>query len=273
MRRPANGDTSATGIDIPASSRIEATTVAEPIVAGVDTIAISYRIPMAWYPLTTLRDGGWTRGFRYWGIVEICAPKRLWGQNVRTANAAEAISAVADAMHEALDLVSLTKSDVAAQPNLTRIDVARDFVGLEQVDRSRFLNAVVTTPRRRSWQTNAFGHGGATETVYVGGGPETWRAALYDKGLESGLAEAHGLLRVEARCRRRTLVNSAWARNNNVMIDKLVELNDALIDRLSLSTFERVGLGEPVRDCTGNVEWRLDWHAGVVEERRTDRRN
>ena len=240
----------------------QALSMPEHPATGIDTIVVSFRALHNNTRRQRLPGGGFVQVTASFAALETCAPKRLWDHNLRKATVAEAQLAVRDAIGEALPMLGMHADDIG-RLYVSRLDVVRDFHGA--YDLHRLLEAVASRPCRRDWRTNIYGAGGTFQTVRIG--PRTtWHATLYDKGTETGgLTQAYGLLRFEARLRRKTLVRSKFAERLGAVVDFPDDLTDDRVNTLARGAFERVRFHEPILDChTGDSEFVLDWETGRV---------
>jgi hypothetical protein len=131
------------------------------------------------------------------GFVEFSVPKLLRGDNVHPSSLSAARIAVSAVLREAGDFVELHQTKV------NRLDVVRDFTDVANI--GGILLALMAAPisGRKTFALYGDAAVGGIQTRVVWNNDGGCRA--YDKGVESGLPEAQGRLRVEAEERRRHL--------------------------------------------------------------------
>jgi hypothetical protein len=170
-------------------------------------------------------------------FIEFSVPKLLVGNNVRPASLNQAQLAVSAVVVEASDFVQLH------QTKLNRLDVARDFTGIDHI--APVLLALSATPIAGRKTRVQYGDAtlGGVQTLVVLNGDGSCRA--YDKYAESGSPEALGRLRVEAQERRRNLRSAG--------IERWDALTEQQIYDVGRSRFEWAGMHWPVRSISDAI--------------------
>ena len=118
---------------------------------------------------------------------------------------------------------------------LTRLDIARDFEGVE--DPGALLHALVSAPRKwaRSITLHFNPHGAGCETLSVRSG-KSGMVRLYDKHAERRGEVPHGTVRFEAECRK------PWLRNYGHMA-ALCDVEAEKVDELVRNRWEWSQMG------------------------------
>ena len=170
-------------------------------------------------------------------FIEFSVPKLLAGDNVRPASLNQAQLAVSAVLTEAADFVQLH------QTKLNRLDVARDFTGVDHI--GAVLLALSSAPIAGRKTRVQYGDAtlGGVQTLLVRNGDGSCRA--YDKGEESHAPEAIGRLRVEAQERRRNLRAAG--------IEHWATLTDQQTYDVGRARFEWAGLHWPVRSISDAI--------------------
>jgi hypothetical protein len=150
------------------------------------------------------------------------------------------VESLRDVVGEALGLVrglvrpSCSLGDVV----LTRLDVARDFEGVENP--APLLHALVAGSRKWARSKCAYfdPHGADAQTLSIGSGG-AGMVRLYDKYVETGGAVPRGTVRFEAECRK------PWLKNYGG-ITTLSDVGDERVEELARNRWEWSEMGRAV---------------------------
>jgi hypothetical protein len=208
-------------------------------------------------------------GSKAW--VEASLPKRAGGDNVEGLVVAPALEVLETAWAEAQKFCEADRGaggDRFELAGVVRLDPVRDFEGVGHI--GPLLDGLAGVPGRDSrHKVRRFADGERNRAESLRVGPKAWGGQLYDKHAETGGRCEVGRLRFEARMHREQLT-SEWAKKEGVVMRQVADISTEKVERLTRSTFERVGFDREVSGVAEAGErvfslegWRPDAKAGL----------
>jgi hypothetical protein len=202
-----------------------------------------------------LAGGGFlATGVGHMGWVEASLPKRIDGENWQAVDIGTGLELLADMYDECRQWCDIPTGHSFDESRVVRLDLVRDFHGLDNPTAILDGLAVIDQPGRNKVRRFADPSSNRSETLRVG--PRAWGCTLYDKHVETGGAAPTGQLRFEARLHRPQL-SSVFARKTSGHVRQVADLvradhdrdsdGGASLLRATRAWFERVGFD---RECT-----------------------
>ncbi len=173
----------------------------------------------------TLKGGGFVNtGIAERAWIEASLPKRVHdGDNSQGLPVQEALAAMRDLLAEAAEFLELAPGARFEDCRVVRLDLVRDFHGVD--DPTPLLDglAAVNQPGRAKVRRFADPSANRAETLRVG--PKAWGVTLYDKHAESGGRSPAGQLRAESRLHRPQLTSRFQAQHGGGCINTIADLD------------------------------------------------
>lgn len=203
-----------------------------------------------------LKGGGFVgTGVGATAWLEASLPKRLSpeGDNSTAVDLDTAIDAMWGMLVEAQEFIEVDPAHVFDESRIVRLDLVRDFQGVDRQTEVLDGLAAITQPGRAKVRRFADPSANRAETLRVG--PRAWGCTLYDKHQETGGRAAPGHLRFEARLHRDQLT-SVFARHNGGIVNTIEDLyrmgrdfdgdNGTALAQTQFAWFRRVGFHQEI---------------------------
>lgn len=191
--------------------------------------------------------------------LEASLPKRVFdGENVKALPIDDTLEVLRDVVEEARWWVDIPRGHLFEESKLVRVDLVRDFHGVN--DQTEVLDglAAIDQPGRAKVRRFADPSANRAETLRVG--PKAWGCTLYDKHAETNGKAEPGSVRFEARLHQDQLM-SVFQRDNGGCFSRVGDLTRWDSDRragalahAARAWFGRVGFDRAVSAKRGLYE-------------------
>jgi hypothetical protein len=179
---------------------------------------------------------------RWWGKVE-CNPSRVVDPEGHGLAAVDDLDTVLYAM-EVAAWTCMEPSIEQAEWRVKRVDVARDFVGIE--DAGRLIRGLVSVHRPHSRQNMVYADPKRNQAQTLMVGNATGKTRLYDKWAETDGGVSEGTVRWETEARRDWLHRLAG-------IERVRDLTEENVGQLARDRWEWSAMGTEVASSVGRL--------------------